>query len=79
MTTYVTERDGLKGLAVARGHVANNSETPPAALAMVGAASIDVASSSLARELFNYANLKTTARYAHVLDGEVADAMERAS
>jgi integrase len=31
----------------------------------------------LVQRALNHANLKTTARYAHVLDGEVADAMER--
>jgi integrase len=31
----------------------------------------------LVQRALNHANLKTTARYAHVLDGEVADALER--
>jgi integrase len=31
----------------------------------------------LVQRALNHANLKTTARYAHVLDGEVADAIER--
>jgi integrase len=31
----------------------------------------------LVQRALNHANIKTTTRYAHVLDGEVADAMER--
>ena len=31
----------------------------------------------LVQKALNHANLKTTSRYAHVLDGEVAAAMER--
>jgi integrase len=31
----------------------------------------------LVQRALNHASLKTTSRYAHVLDGEVADAMER--
>jgi hypothetical protein len=48
----VTERNGLESLVVAWDHVANKSGAPPAALGMVGSGSINVASSSLARELF---------------------------
>src|SRR5260370_37189626 len=56
---YVTERDSFKSFPFARGHcpstltqVANKSGAPLAALGMVGSGSINVGSSSLARELF---------------------------
>jgi len=52
MAADVSERDRLESRALAGGHVANKSGTPAPALGLVGIASINVASSSLARELF---------------------------
>ncbi len=48
----VTERDWLESLVLAWGHLANKSVTSAAILGMAGSGSINVASSSLARELF---------------------------
>ncbi len=52
MSPEVTERDWLESLVLAWGHLANKSVTSAAILGMAGSGSINVASSSLARELF---------------------------